>query len=267
MADHELTDERIRRSFDERSYERGVRYHRDGRVVASVRFGDTLWGLVEGRRTEPYRVTVEPHLDGVLSWCSCPMGSRCKHGVALALRWLEAPGSFVDGEAVIEDLGGRSREELADLVEEMIRSDPSRIPSIERAVLVLDARRGDVDLRGIERATARALDRDLGYYGVEGAVENLREVLDIAGNLADAGKVERAAETCLLVAETCMDAYGRGADDSSGTLGELVIDASRWFNTYMEGVGDGPFRDGIHARVLALRGRDVYGVELDELFL
>ena len=266
MDDLELTDPCIRRSFDERSFERGERYYRQGRVISAVRFGDTIWGMVEGRRAEPYRVTVEPHLDGLLSRCSCPVGSRCKHGVALALRWLEEPGSFVDGEAIIEDLGGRSREDLVDLAGGMIRSDPSQIPSFERAILLLDASRGEAGMERIGRATERALDQGLNYYSIEGVVEDLREVLGIARHLADAERWQQAAETCLLVVEACLDAYKRGADDSSGTLGELVGDATRRFNICMDGVGDDPFRDSVLHRVLSLHDRAVYGVEVDGLF-
>lgn len=265
-GDPELTEELVRRSFDERSYERGVRYHREKRVVRAVRFHDALWGAVEGRRAEPYRVTVEPHEDGILSYCSCPVGSRCKHGVALALQWLEEPGSFVDGEAVIEDLAGRSGQDLADLVESMVRSDPYLIPSFERAILLYDATRGEAGREAIARAAMGALGRGLDYYGIEGAVEDLREVLGIAGHLADSGGHSRAADACLLVVETCLEAHRRGADDSSGTLGELVFDAGQRFNVHMEEVEDDAFREEALQRVLSLYDRDEYGLEVDQMF-
>ena len=118
----------------------------------------------------------------------------------------------------------------------------------------------------IGRATERALDQGLNYYSIEGVVEDLREVLGIARHLADAERWQQAAETCLLVVEACLDAYKRGADDSSGTLGELVGDATRRFNICMDGVGDDPFRDSVLHRVLSLHDRAVYGVEVDGLF-
>ena len=266
MSDLELTGELVQRSFDEGSYERGARYHRDRRVVMAVRFRDTLWGTVEGRRAEPYRVAVEPHLDGILSYCSCPVGFRCKHGVALALLWLEEPGSFVDGEAVIQDLGSRSRQDLADLVESMIRSDPQLIPSFERAALVNDATRGEVGREAIARAAMGALDKGLDHYSIEGVVEDLREVLVIAGHLVEAGEHPRAADTCLLVVEACLEAHRRGADDSCGTLGELVYDAGRLFNLHMGEVEDDAFREEALERVLELHDTDAYGPEVDQMF-
>ena len=266
MDGPEITEELVRRSFDERSYERGAGYHRVGRVVGAVRFRDTLWGEVEGRRAQPYRVTVEPHEDGILSYCSCPVGSRCKHGVALTLLWIEEPGSFVDGEAVIEDLGGRSGQDLADLVESMVRSDPSLIPSFERAILINDAIRGELGREAIARATAVALGRGLDRHGTEDVVEDLREVLAIAGDLADAGGHSRAADTCLLVVEACLEAHRRGADDPSGALGELVFDAGGWLNVHMEEVEDDDFREEALQRVLSLHVLDVYGPEVDQMF-
>ncbi len=69
MDNLELTESSLRRSFDDRSFKRGERYFRQGRVVSAVRFSDKIWGMVDGTRAEPYRVTVEPYLDGVVSWC------------------------------------------------------------------------------------------------------------------------------------------------------------------------------------------------------
>ena len=262
----ELTDDQVRRSFDEGAYGRDTRYHRDRSIVMAVRFRDALWGAVEGRRAEPYRVTVEHREDGVLSRCSCPVGRQCKHGVALALLWLEEPGSFADGEALIEDLRNRSKQDLADLVEWMVRSDPHLIPSFERAVLVNDATRGEAGRGAIARAATDALGGGLDYHSIEGVVEDLREVLAIAGHLAAGGNRARAADTCLLVVEACLEAHRRGADDSSGTLGELVYEAGRRFNVHMRAVEDDAFRERALTRLLELYDRDVYEMEVDQMF-
>ncbi|HSH47071.1 MAG TPA: SNF2-related protein, partial [Halomonas sp.] len=78
--------------FDERSYQRGIRYAVQDRVEASLevqRRGALilLRGKVSGSAKRPYRSEALVNLDapdpGVITRCSCPVGSQCKHAVAL----------------------------------------------------------------------------------------------------------------------------------------------------------------------------------------
>ena len=69
-------------AFDERTTERGVRYYRSGRVLYARVERDTVVALVAGSRDAPYTVflTID---DPAKSRCTCPVGTTCKHLVAV----------------------------------------------------------------------------------------------------------------------------------------------------------------------------------------
>ncbi|HEY5921244.1 MAG TPA: SNF2-related protein, partial [Kofleriaceae bacterium] len=92
------------------SYERGERYWREGRVQAYVQQGDGVAGVVVGGAE--YAVRVFAHGRTLASQCTCPVGGGeqlCKHAVALALQFLEAP---VDVETAAADTAFATRQEL-----------------------------------------------------------------------------------------------------------------------------------------------------------
>jgi uncharacterized Zn finger protein len=77
------------------TWERGLMLYRAKKVVAleiePVRLHWQLLGEVQGTQRLPYEVSVEMALmpDGEVDFwesdCNCPVGSQCKHGVALML--------------------------------------------------------------------------------------------------------------------------------------------------------------------------------------
>ena len=93
--------------FDKRTVNRGIVYFKRNRVKAiteiSDKKGDVLdiSGEVAGSGRNVYRTTVsvKPTLFGteVSSWCSCPVGYNCKHGVALLFTFLNTMAQQMDG--------------------------------------------------------------------------------------------------------------------------------------------------------------------------
>ncbi len=84
----------LRQVFDENSIRRGHDYFARGRVIeAHIELLDEAWrltGEVLGTERRPYRTSLEMTSDGdgfelVSHRCSCPLGSKCKHAVALLL--------------------------------------------------------------------------------------------------------------------------------------------------------------------------------------
>src|SRR5688500_5539759 len=89
-----LHREAIRRLVDDRTFERGVDYHAQGRVSALARHEAALSARVRG--TSEYRVRLWVKEEGLAYSCSCPMGADgafCKHGVAVGLAWLAQAAS------------------------------------------------------------------------------------------------------------------------------------------------------------------------------
>ena len=86
----QVRDEQISRAVGSATAARGAGYAASGHVVSASAAGggDVLVGMVQGSRVKPYRVVVTRtgSVRGSPSWvsrCSCPVGSECKHSVAL----------------------------------------------------------------------------------------------------------------------------------------------------------------------------------------
>lgn len=82
--------------FDSRTYARGCDYYKSGKVVSFTQKRDDYYcGRVQGARPAPYDVnlyviTTGREISGIESGCSCPIGYRCKHVVALLLAVMES---------------------------------------------------------------------------------------------------------------------------------------------------------------------------------
>ncbi len=69
------------------AYSRGEAYFRGGKVETCVMHGSGLQGVVVG--SERYQVRVEAAQGQLVTACTCPMATRCKHVVALSLAYLD----------------------------------------------------------------------------------------------------------------------------------------------------------------------------------
>ena len=79
------TIDQIRELCTEESYERGLRYLRQGRVTHLERFGNKITAIVSG--TADYKVTIRAEEKDIEASCTCPYdwGGYCKHIVATLL--------------------------------------------------------------------------------------------------------------------------------------------------------------------------------------
>jgi len=82
----------VRATVGTRTYTRGCSYAAGGRVLACEWDGDTrVEGSVRGTASRPYQISVtlrrsvSGRILSLASTCSCPVGSHCKHAVALLL--------------------------------------------------------------------------------------------------------------------------------------------------------------------------------------
>jgi superfamily II DNA or RNA helicase len=69
------------------SFAKGKTYFLNGHVESIVDAGAFITGIVVG--TDRYTARIEARGAGLLTNCTCPVGSRCKHVVALALAYLD----------------------------------------------------------------------------------------------------------------------------------------------------------------------------------
>ena len=82
----------IQQRFDPATWQRGLAYFEQDRVsrLALSADGDLISGRVRGSRPYSTRVQVRGDARRFYTHCSCPVGRRCKHAVALLLAGLDA---------------------------------------------------------------------------------------------------------------------------------------------------------------------------------
>ncbi|MBC9820811.1 DEAD/DEAH box helicase [Terrabacter sp. MAHUQ-38] len=114
----DVTDPDIAQQVGSRTFDRGQAYAAERRVrsLATRPDGMMLLGTIEGSGSETYQTFIEarPHPKGRSHlWsgrCSCPVGSDCKHVVALMLTARDVARGKVVGPAVGDSAGGSAGE-------------------------------------------------------------------------------------------------------------------------------------------------------------
>jgi len=211
-----------------RVFERGLRYHDEGRVDLSRADAGGCRALVRG--TERYRVSLRP-TDRGLDWeCDCPAaedGSFCKHLVAAALAWraeIGDSGGVPTGgtnDPLLNRLNALPREQLAQWLHEAALDDPDLYRRIEvrlagddpealRAALDAALRvRGFLDYR-------RSLDF---ACRLDEPIESLRSLCDTDSDKA-LELTERTLKRLLKLLERTDDSAG-AVQDRIAELGSL----------------------------------------------
>lgn len=161
----EVADHLLQRTVGQATFDRGRAYARQGRVEAltSGDHGRMLLASVRGSGRQPYQTLVRAGSDP-LSWtsrCSCPVGGRCKHGVALLLaaraqvadevvdgvepappEWERRLGALLAAEvAPVPVAGGAAMGLVVDVVERSTGWQPGAPPGTVLAVRVRPTRR------------------------------------------------------------------------------------------------------------------------------
>ena len=237
-----LATENVRRLAGEKSFERGRAYHANGLVDQLVLLGDSLRARVRGSDT----YTVElAEKDGALQHrCTCPLGDDrifCKHGVAVALAWLESadeasrpdsrkPAASTGPSVVrLDDLRpwllSQSAERLADLLIEAADRDERFREKLLRQAARAAAK--DIDFNAYRQAIDRAT-RTRGfvdYHEASGFAENIDEAVAplrelLAEDHAQAPAVIELAEHAIARVEKALGE----ADDSDGAIGTTLSD-------------------------------------------
>lgn len=170
-ADHEalglapLTDAMISAQTDPNSFNRGRGYAHSKRIFSAVRRENVLRARCHGSSGGPYFVEATLARAGATQRrnptafsCDCPRGGLCKHVVALLLTWLESPDAFEVRPPISELLADRSRDELAALVELMLKQAPDLEELLELPALATGTPTADpVDEEAVRRQVAAVL--------------------------------------------------------------------------------------------------------------
>jgi uncharacterized Zn finger protein len=145
-----LTEATIRGLATAQSFERGENYYHTGAVLDLSKRENTLLARVEGSSYEPYQVTVELSDQGATAaYCSCPYdwGGYCKHIVATLLAYIREPEQVTERKSVAELLGKLERNDLLELLTDLLSEQPRLIDWVEMqlATQVADVSVEDTD--------------------------------------------------------------------------------------------------------------------------
>ncbi|MEN3336153.1 MAG: hypothetical protein V7641_5518 [Blastocatellia bacterium] len=181
-----LTEAMVRALANDKSFERGKDYYRDGAVSETVRQGLQLRGECAGSEHEPYEISVTLAARGIAhTSCTCPYeyGGICKHTVALLLTYVHQPQAFRAIAPAEEMLKHRSKEELLAIIDAMLQQDPKLLALIELAAATQEAKAGKaVDTAALRKLARRALQHnDWDHFSSRKIEKELRAL----GQMAD----------------------------------------------------------------------------------
>ena len=232
-----LTETMIRAGSSSQSYARGEEYYHADAIYNTAIQGNLLFGECEGSNAPSYGLEVELDAAGVRSAvCTCPndWGGYCKHIVALLLTYVRRPEVFSERREITELLADLNREQLAAILDKLLRQQPALRTWLECEVekpktkgKTKHKRKTAIETEPYRRQID-AIFRDLesmrpsqAYWAVEGMVEQLREVIDTGYQFLDNGDAEAAMAILLVLAEKIIEHY-EIIDDSDGTLGDFA---------------------------------------------
>jgi uncharacterized Zn finger protein len=204
-----LTEAMIRAWTDSRSFSRGQEYARSGEVVNPRIQGTMLKAECWGTAAEPYRVEVDLSEAGIVGGiCSCPVGLRCKHAVAVLLTWLHHPECFRGEEDLRAALSCRGPEELIRIIFRIIERYPGAAEVAAMPLPGESASRPAVDAKAIRRQVRAITGHTPHEWGASyAAASEVGRLLQPAHEYAAAGDWANAAVVYAAVADTILDDY------------------------------------------------------------
>ena len=205
-----LTEAMISAWTDGRSFSRGQEYARSDSVANPRIQGTTLKAECWGTAAEPYRVEVDLSEAGIVGGiCSCPVGLRCKHAVAVLLTWLHHPERFRVEEDLRAALSRRGQEELIRIIFRIVERYPGAAEIAAMPLPGESAGRPAVDAKAIRRQVRAITGHTPHEWGASyAAASEVGRLLQPAHEYAAAGDWANAAVVYAAVADTILDDYG-----------------------------------------------------------
>jgi hypothetical protein len=209
-----LTEPEIARLFDPRIYERGKEYFVEGRVRRAMVYHNSLMADVKGTLPEDYHISLENRDGNIVASCTCPYAfGYCKHIAAILYAWVKRPAMFKDlgkSEDLLKQLG---RDEIVEIVIDMIRYDPD-------VVYVINLRLTPApELPAFVEREIKAIftEEYADYLSVREIVKKLDIFREYAGDLLQARDVKTALAVIMPVIDAVIENYTK-LDDVDGLM-------------------------------------------------
>lgn len=256
----ELTDDAIKEIFGDKTFFKGLDYYDGGHVFATVKIENILYARVMGSAAKPYDVRA-PINEVINTECTCPVGSMCKHGAALLLKWAHEPLSFIDADRFLLSLEKMSKSEIISIIGKILKQNPSLIEGF----LIEKEEKPEINIDAISEKIGWIVHGELDYYHVWDVIQSLEEIKNIADRLKEKGSYENAAEIYLALVNGGVNAYDEGIDDSDGSMGDFVSGCINDFNDCLEQIDGTSYRNKLLERILDIVDREDYGLETQEM--
>src|SRR6266571_8839363 len=222
-----LSEADIQASTDDASFRKGYDYYLNHAIVEPTLSEPVLRAFCHSSSGSPYHVeaTLLPAGDKsahklASAGCSCPRGGFCKHLVALLLIWLHQPERFVVRTGLMGRLSEKSREELLNLLEQLVQRQPDIEPLVELLIelpLATTTQEKKRPGRGreptLDPSTIRSRVDSAFYHAGEGwgaagrVAAELDPLCDIGKSFAEAGEWANAQVVYATVAEETVIQY------------------------------------------------------------
>ena len=236
-----ITREKLESLTDSGSWDRGIRYFEQERVLRIMTDGGVVTARVLGSHT--YTVELWADEAGIRGDCTCPMGDRgvfCKHCVATGLECLERGLTELGAEKVHTDrpeseetetgadvtdmddirsyLQDHDKEELIDIVITQAKTDESLLRRLATGAAMATGKKLGIDR--FKRAIDEAMSAPgfVDYGGAYSFASSVDEVVDEIAALLERGHAEEVIELSAYAVGEVERALGY-VDDSDGWLG------------------------------------------------
>jgi len=208
-----LTQRQIQSRAFGKSFDRGETLYTNGAISRTVRRGDEISARCRGSYPQPYRVWARIRAGEIaVTSCDCEYdwGGDCKHIVALLLTYLHHPERFEEAETLRDALMSREKEDLLDIIEEMILLHPE-LEDIVEVVAGDGSSNQPLNLQSIRRE----LKQSLAFTGVwmdRVAEDKVYELTRLGSRLALRGDYADAIAIYCAILQEC-NAHDYPTDD------------------------------------------------------
>lgn len=131
----EITLGQIKARTTSKTFTRGNGYYQSDAIFGTIQRGNQIEAKCQGSYPEPYHVSVafyESEIVAASCTCEYDWGGDCKHIIALLLTYLHSPEEFDDRPPIQEALNSRSKEDLIDIIQQMLLHYPDLQDIVDR---------------------------------------------------------------------------------------------------------------------------------------
>ncbi len=210
----DLKEEDVRRLFEEKVFERGIKYFEQGRIVRPFVYRDSIMAECQGTLPEEYYIRVDLRDGNFVASCTCPYAfGYCKHIAAVMYGWLKKPGMFKDLGKSEDLLKKMDKGSLVETVMDMIKYDPDVVYVINLRLLP----RPELPVF-VQREMQNIFSEEyVDYLNVREVVKKLDIFREYASDIFQAGDFDTSMVVLAPVIDSIVDNY-TSLDDSDGLM-------------------------------------------------